>query len=45
MKELEHKVLLAKHRSELANKEIVLNSVSVLRGWGHGAVLFGITGV
>ena len=45
MKELEHKDLLAKHRSELANKEIVLNSVSVLRGWGHGAVLFGITGV
>ena len=34
MKELEHKDLLAKHRSELANKEIVLNSVSVLGGWG-----------
>jgi len=45
MKELEHKNLLAKHRSELANKENVLNSVSVLSGWGHGAVLFGITGV
>jgi Rho-associated protein kinase 2 len=27
MKELEHKDLLAKHRSELANKEIVLNSM------------------
>lgn len=31
MKELEHKDLLAKHRSELANKETVLNSVSVRR--------------
>lgn len=29
MKELEHKDLLAKHRSELTNKETVLNSVSV----------------
>jgi hypothetical protein len=29
MKELEHKDLLAKHRSELVNKEMLLNSVSV----------------
>lgn len=29
MKELEHKDLLAKHRAELTNKEVVLNSVSV----------------
>lgn len=32
MKELEHKDLLAKHRSELVNKEMVLNSVSITGG-------------
>jgi hypothetical protein len=38
MKELEHKDLLAKHRSELANKEVVLNSVSIRTG--HWTCLF-----
>lgn len=32
MKELEHKDLLAKHRTELSNKEVVLNSVSISTG-------------